>query len=67
MKYKLKEHVTDNMLIQQHFRMVNDRDIRAIRTLEDRSIFVEHNGEVLVWNEKDIRPYIELGYVEVVE
>jgi hypothetical protein len=67
MKYKLKEHVTDEMLIEMHFRIVIDRDIRAIRTLENRSIFIEHNGEVLAWQQKDVQPYIDLDYVEVVE
>ena len=65
--YTLAPHVTDVMLEQQHFRLVFDNDIRAIKTLQTGSVFIEHNGSVLFWGRKDIQDLIAKGLVKEAE
>lgn len=65
--YKLKDFVTDEMLIECGYRIVFDKTIRAIKTLSDCSVFIEKNRELLAWQQNHIQDLIEKGYVEVVE
>ncbi|MDY0278390.1 MAG: hypothetical protein RBQ97_09950 [Acholeplasma sp.] len=66
-KYYLKDHVTDDMLLAVGFRLVFDKYIKAIKTLEHRSVFIDNGGEVMTWFKNDIQDLIELDYVEARE
>jgi hypothetical protein len=64
-KYYLKDHVTDEMLQAVGYRLVFDKDIKAIKTLEHGSVFIDNGDEVLTWSKNDIQDLIDLNYVEV--
>ncbi len=64
-KYYLKDHVTEEMLQAVGYRLVFDKDIKAIKTLEHRSVFIDNGDEILTWSKNDIKDLIELDYVEV--
>lgn len=65
MRYYLKDHVTDEMLQAVGFRLVFDEDIKAIKTLAHRSVFIDNDGEVLMWSKNDIQDLLDLDYVRL--
>lgn len=82
MTYKLKEHVTDEMLIAVGFRQSNWDKNEMLRKVNDNTVILLTkedkiiHGKMFVFVSLDVRsiivdPYIqdliELGYVEVVE
>lgn len=67
MNFKLLNHVTDAMLFAQGFRLVHGEDfyaIKKVKSVEDRSVFITHDREVLTWRKEDVISLIELGYVK---
>jgi hypothetical protein len=69
MTYKLKEHVTDEMLKAVGFRNVLDYQIRAIRFNAESysNTFIDKNNHIMTWGKEHIQDLIELGYVEEVD
>lgn len=64
-QYKLKDHVTDDMLVAVGFRIVDDWQLKAIRENNNGShTFIDNLSLVVFWNVDDIKDLIELGYVE---
>ena len=63
-KYYLKDHVTDEMLQAVGFRLVFDKDIKAIKKLEHRSVFIDNSREIMTWSKNDIQDLLDLGYVK---
>ena len=49
-KYYLKDNVTEEMLQAVGFRFVFDKDIKMIKTLEHKSIFIDNDDEILAWS-----------------
>ena len=65
--YKLKEHVTSEMLLSVGFRITLDYEIKAIRPNQNGSnIFIKNNNHVVTWNKDYIQDLIEKGWVEEV-
>ena len=65
-KYYLKDHVTDKMLQAVGYRLVFDKDLKAIKTLEHGySVFIDNGDEVLTWSKNDIQDLLDLDYLEV--
>lgn len=63
-KYYLKDHVTNEMLQAVGFRLVFDKDIKAIKKLEHRSVFIDNSREIMTWSKNDIQDLLDLGYVK---
>lgn len=66
-RYYLKDHVTNEMLQAVGFRLVFDKDIKAIKTLEHRSVFIDNCNEIMTWSKHDIQDLLDLGYVKELE
>ena len=65
MTYKLKDHVTDEMLVACGFKVVNFINVRATRLKPNgKLMLVETPSNMIMWADDNIQDLIELGYVE---
>ena len=67
MEYYLKDHVTDEMLQAVGFRLVFDKYIKAIKTLNHKSVFICNDNEIMTWSKNDIQDLLDLDYVKELE
>ncbi len=63
-KYYLKDHITDDMLQAVGYRLVFDKDIKAIKTLEHRSVFINNDNEIITWSKNDVQDLLDLDYLK---
>ena len=67
MKYKLKEHVTDEMLVNVGFDKAYTLEIDMKRITPTQMVYITHDRELFTWFEEDLKDLIDLDYVEVEE
>jgi hypothetical protein len=66
--YKVKDHITNEMLESVGFRIVKHELIKAVRAdkIGFGNSFIDTNNEINAWYKENIKDMIDMGWLEEV-